>query len=99
MIATAVRVRAGRGEFRGLITAPFARHPAPILLERFRTCTARERVDVGRILPDHRGHFVIRFAVPTGSGPALYRARTKVAVHRRGRATKWTFTLPQPVDP
>jgi Tol biopolymer transport system component len=98
MVATQVRVRGGKVELRGRITAPFARRPAPIILERFRTCTDRERVNVGRVVPNRHGRFVIRFPVPADAGPTLYRARTKVAVRRGRPPTEPTFTLPQPVD-
>jgi hypothetical protein len=96
MVATSLRRQGAIFVLRGRVRGPRAGRPAPISVDRFRTCGYAERVKVGRVVPDPRGRFAVRFPVSPEGGPALYRARTRVAVRPGGRASAPTFTLPQP---
>jgi hypothetical protein len=55
MVRTLLRRRGGQLVLRGRITPPFARRAAPIVLERFRSCTDRERVHTLATLPPSVG--------------------------------------------
>ncbi len=83
----------------GQITKPFARRPATIGIQRYRSCQRKETLAVKGVRPSANGRFTIRFPVPAASAKALmYRAKTKVATRARGNAATPTFTLPRAID-
>jgi hypothetical protein len=84
--------------FKGRITPPFAKKPAVIEIERFLSCSKSEKVQIARVVPDRRGNFTVKFAVPGDVNAAIYRALTKVARAKGGAPRAPTFTLPRAID-
>lgn len=82
----------------GRVTKPFARRADTIRIQRYRSCGVKDTIRVRSVRPDRFGRFKVTFARPAASVKAmLFRATTKVAGSRGGRAKVASFTLPRAI--
>ena len=59
-----------------------------IEIERFLSCSRREKVQVAKVVPDRNGNFTVKIPAPTGVNAAIYRALTKVARRKGGSSER-----------
>lgn len=98
MVATTLTRSGDVLTLRGRVTKPFARRAALIGVDRFMSCSRREKVAVAKTRPNRRGVFAVKIPVPAGAVSAIYRASTKVAIRKGRKPTFPTFTLPRAID-
>jgi hypothetical protein len=98
MIAVELTRRGSTFTLSGRVAKPFARRPATIGIQRYRSCRRKDTVAVRAARPDRNGRFSVRFSVPQdGVRAVMYRATTKVATRTGGAAAARTYTLPRAI--
>ncbi len=99
MVAAKLTRRGATFTLTGQVTKPFAKRPATIAVQRYRSCRRKDSVAVRKaVRPTKSGRFTVTFPAPADTVRAvMYRAGTKVASRTGGPATRRTYTLPRAI--